>query len=624
MKLNMIRILSVLLFLMSCLPAAPPTKRIAFDSAAPASEHKWTLKELGLPSALGAGKFLVLEMRASSPQRFQLKLYAPDGEAAVRLHLYPNAWIRAAIPLTLFTSPPREGIDMAAVYNKSRLGYYINLGGPYRSLDSVEALGFVMQEPLASPVLEIRSMRVTDKSPGDAVLESDPLVDEFGQYIRAEWPGKATTLEQLQQAWKREEESLKPGEFGYCKYGGYQETKAKATGFFRVEEIGGRWWLVDPDGHLFFSVGSDVVTPWMNTPTEGRSSVFKALPPAEIGPPRIGRRREPGASFYAWNLFRRFGPEWPAQWVDVSIRRMQAWGLNTVANWSDAKLWDAHRIPYTIPLRDWQTKVSYMGLPDVYSEEFVVNANRAAAAQCASRKDDPWLLGYFLANEPPWPGREGIVVEMILSGPDTPTKQQLKRYLAQGDTPDRRRAFVYTAFEKYIEVVNAAVRKHDPNHLNLGMRFGGHPPEEMSRAARAFDVYSINIYDYSPGREAIDRAYALAGRPVMIGEFHIGTPGRGLSAGLRQARDYKERGVAYQYYVENAAAMPAMVGAHWFQWADEPATGRGDGENYNIGLVDVTDSPYDDMIESLRTTHRRLHAVHSGKEPAVDRKPIVH
>jgi hypothetical protein len=110
----------------------------------------------------------------------------------------------------------------------------------------------------------------------------------------------------------------------------------------------------------------------------------------------------------------------------------------------------------------------------------------------------------------------------------------------------------------------------------------------------------------------------------MIGEFHIGTPGRGLSAGLRQARDYKERGVAYQYYVENAAVMPAMIGAHWFQWADEPATGRDDGENYNIGLVDVTDRPYDDMTESLRATHRRLYAVHSGKEPAVDRKPVVH
>ena len=33
-------------------------------------------------------------------------------------------------------------------------------------------------------------------------------------------------------------------------------------------------------------------------------------------------------------------------------------------------------------------------------------------------------------------------------------------------------------------------------------------------------------------------------------------PGRGLAAGLVQVRDLAERGVAYQYYVEQAAAFP--------------------------------------------------------------------
>jgi hypothetical protein len=45
-----------------------------------------------------------------------------------------------------------------------------------------------------------------------------------------------------------------------------------------------------------------------------------------------------------------------------------------------------------------------------------------------------------------------------------------------------------------------------------------------------------------------------------------------------------------------------------------------DGENYNIGLVDVTDRPYRELIEAMKTTHRRLYAVHSGKEPPVSQK----
>ena len=42
---------------------------------------------------------------------------------------------------------------------------------------------------------------------------------------------------------------------------------------------------------------------------------------------------------------------------------------------------------------------------------------------------------------------------------------------------------------------DAALKKHDPNHLNLGMRGGGRPTESEILAARAFDVYSVNVYD---------------------------------------------------------------------------------------------------------------------------------
>ena len=37
--------------------------------------------------------------------------------------------------------------------------------------------------------------------------------------------------------------------------------------------------------------------------------------------------------------------------------------------------------------------------------------------------------------------------------------------------------------------------------------------------------------------------------------------------------------------VEQAAAFPAFIGSSWFQWVDQPSTGRMDGENYNIGFI---------------------------------------
>lgn len=56
-----------------------------------------------------------------------------------------------------------------------------------------------------------------------------------------------------------------------------------------------------------------------------------------------------------------------------------------------------------------------------------------------------------------------------------------------------------------------------------------------------------------------------------------------------------------------------MVGCHWFQYVDEPVTGRYfDGENYNIGLVDVTDLPYGPLVEAASSVHERIYTLRSS------------
>jgi hypothetical protein len=160
-------------------------------------------------------------------------------------------------------------------------------------------------------------------------------IDQFGQH-RDKWPAKAESLEALRKDWDRERPAAARGDFAYTSYGGFinSSIKGAATGFFRTEKIDGRWWFVDPDGHLFLSAGSDVITPWMSTPAEGRHSIFAAMPPEELarGVSRPGARAF--ASFYAWNLSRRFGADWYPKWVDFTVRRMKAWGINTIGNWS--------------------------------------------------------------------------------------------------------------------------------------------------------------------------------------------------------------------------------------------------------------------------------------------------
>ena len=69
--------------------------------------------------------------------------------------------------------------------------------------------------------------------------------------VRDESPGKVASSRSCERPGARK--PLPPGDFGYCNYGGYGGDEGPGTGFFRVENVDGRWWFVDPDGHLFLS-----------------------------------------------------------------------------------------------------------------------------------------------------------------------------------------------------------------------------------------------------------------------------------------------------------------------------------------------------------------------------------
>ncbi|HNY39326.1 MAG TPA: hypothetical protein PKJ41_02990 [Bryobacteraceae bacterium] len=615
---ELLRSAAFAMLLVAPVMAAP--QRVVFEGTE--ATQKWVLRDLNsdLPSDWSPYNFLVLEMKASSPQRFWLTFYS--GRTVQRRQIQPmaNVWIRAAVPLQYYRQPNRAGHDLASVGKVPRNSFWISTGGVYGPLNAVQEIGVTMIAPLGKPVLEIRSAMLAKDDPGSEIIDKLPVVDQFGQWIPGDWPRKIKNLDQLKKEWAAEEAKLSQGGYGYGKYGGYLNTQAKATGFFQVEKVDGKWWFVDPEGHLFFSTSSTGMgNGGGDSRLQGRENYVAAMPPVEPSPTPT---RRPRTGFYSWNLARRHGGADSTKWIGLAMMRLDAWGLNTIGNWSDQRLWDAKRKAYQVNMRGWGMGAGYLGMPDVYSEEWAKLVDKEAEQQCAPRKNDPWLLGYFVANEPPWEGRESLVVDVILDRPPSAIQREAKAFLAAGDTPERRKQFIYKAFDRFLEVINAAIKRHDPNHLNLGLRFGGAvPPIEMLTASKSFDVYSMNVYSTQVDPKVMDRVYEVTGLPIIVGEFHFGVPERGLAAGLVQVRDQAERGLAYRFYVEQAASHPAFIGSSWFQWVDQPSLGRMDGENYNIGLVDVMDRPYPEMIEAMKTTHRRLQDVHSGKTPPYDVKP---
>jgi hypothetical protein len=564
---------------------ADEPRKLAFEGVL--SEHKIALADLapGLPSDWSDYTHLVMEMRTSTPQRFAIWAYTADGPRRIEIQPFgENLWFRASIPLQYFVGMDKSGTDLASTINRRTDSFWMSVWGPFGELKSVEAVGFAMQYPINHPVIEIRSVHLSKQDEGSDFLEGKPVLDEFGQWAHGDWPGKIHSRAQLGRELADEEKALGSGaDFGYDEMGGYKDSRAKATGFFHLEQLDGVWWFVNPLGHLFLSTSCN-------------------------GVDGFGGGRRAGSGGQAVSA----APT-AAQLASAALtaRRLDSWGMST----------GGRGRPNIVFLRWPQTpSTTFLGVPDVYADGFAKAIDQSADTQCTPRRNDPLIIGYFIGNEPPWGDRESEVVDLILAGPDTATKAKLREWLAQGDTPKRRKDFVVSSFERYLDLVCKAVRKYDPNHLNLGIRFGGKVADDVLKLARVFDVCSINVYEYEPTKQ-VERSNRLSGRPILIGEFHLGVPENGLGSGLVQAENRTERGVGYRYYVEQALSLPYALGAHWFAWRDEPVLGRMDGENYNIGFVDVTDRPYPEMVEAAKATHRRLFDVHSGRILPFSQKP---
>lgn len=615
--------------------STPKEFKVQFDSTKEVSGAKFALKDINpdLPADWDAYNFVVLEYKITTAQRFQLGFTTKTGYNELRIMSYvPNAWNKLAIPLKYFTELPDAAVDLAATFNHARYTGWVNLGGKRGPLHGVDSIGLRMRKPIDNPSIEIRSISLSVDDPGDTYMGDKPAVDEFGQSNLVEYTGKVTSLEQLKQEWAAEEaEVVDKTAYNYSKYGGYKQKQVKGTGFFRTEKIDGRWWFVDPEGYLFLSVGIDCVNNGGGgnvVNIDKREGMFKELPPKELidkySSPR--QRRPNTTSFGLWNLYRRYGDGFDQKAKDMAVKRMEKWGLNTIANWSSRDIIDMNQKAFLLPLSGLGIASDLMGLCDVYEPGFDGMINKNLKEFVEPYKNNPWLVGYFIGNEPAWLDEEERLCSLILEGKDRPIKAALQKHLeAKGDTPDSRKAFVFNTFRTFLTQTNKVLKKYDPNHLNLGIRFGNILvlDEEILNICRdVFDVLSFNCYDLYPNTEMLDRALSITDLPMIIGEYHFGTVDRGMAQSLWQVDSQKERGVAYRYYTEKAYSHPGLIGTGYFQWCDQDLTGRGlDGENYNCGIIDVTDRPYKEQVEAMMETAKCLYEVHSGTLPPYNQVP---
>ncbi len=650
-----------------------------------------------------SGKFLTLRLQSAMDWALtvDVTVQGSDGRTLTsRIDLPAGPAQTVMVPLTA-SSPLSQGMragpPMPWLHGGQRLLLTSSAGAV--DLKQVASVSLSIPGPKVAQNLLIERVGIQDDDQAHQAAYRE-LIDAYGQSTRGSWPEKVANDEQLKAAATREQQQLKAwlaerGKQQLDAYGGLLAGPAfAAEGFFRTEKRDGRWYLITPDGHPFYSLGVNAVAAdGGRTYTAGREAMFKALPGEgdalgafygegnndDGNASSQGRNFKKGRwfDFYAANLQRAYGKPCPpaataqpaacpplvvdtGRWQAHALDRLQAWGFNTLGNWSEPALGQARRMPYTLPLSivgDYasiSTGMDWWGrMPDPFDPRFAMATERAVAIAARDHRDDPWLIGYFADNELAWaaPGSEpkaryGLAYGTLRLTTDVPAKRAFLKQLrdkyrnqeglskAWGielnawelmedpgfeaplpspEHPEIERDYQHfqqVFAETYFKTISDALKWHAPNHLLLGGRYAVSTPEAVNACAEFCDVLSFNFYTLKP-QDGYDFArLAELDKPVLVSEFQFGSRDRGpfWPGPLELARE-EDRGPAYANFLTAALQQPMIVGAHWFQYLDQPASGRLlDGENGHLGLVAITDVPYPGFIDAVRKANAQAMA----------------
>jgi hypothetical protein len=341
------------------------------------------------------------------------------------------------------------------------------------------------------------------------------------------------------------------------------------------------------------------------------------------------------------------------EWIAQTKDRLAQWGFNSAGAWSlpPAQL----KLPSILNLE--LGRLARFHWFDPFDPAAVQRMYDEAKELTAKYRDSPYRIGYFSDNEVGW--WDGALFLFYGQKPATSfTKQRwvaMLRDQYRGNWQRFSRDFVppsgvdsWTALlnaeaptklrvgghgmaaverwtgivaAQYYKVARAALKAADPDALFFGDRLPIYYDQAAIRAEAPYvDALAINYNVDSPegwlAPYFFDGLRKLTGgKPELISEWfyaaHENRTGNRNNGHLMTVETQAQRAAGAGASAKLFAGIPEMLGLHWFQYYDYPVGGRADSEDYNFGLVDIRNQPYEELVTALGAANRELPAIHA-------------
>ena len=356
----------------------------------------------------------------------------------------------------------------------------------------------------------------------------------------------------------------------YDAFGGYSGIQREATGWFRVEQVNGRWLFVTPQGHGYLALGANHTGQYLQEPEQSAG------------------------------LYERVGDA-PHGAEEAMYQAYLEAGLNAGEAYAPLNPYLKQRLPYIVHLNYPGSKFAF----DIFDDSVQTVFRQQLTAECRSVAHDSLVLGVAFVDLPVWDTRR---VDFFRSLPATaPGKNEYVRFLEnryQGNIQRLNQAYgtSFPSFERLqattdwplavdqptvqrddalfmgriaevlYPLLKSIVREGAPHHLFMGERYVLRMvPEPVLRVVgRHVDVFCTQALILSPQRppewqvfqeDGYDSTFALVQKPMIVIDW--ATPFSLDETYVNDRGTIKEEAAAAEdvaTWIEAALEQPYLIG----------------------------------------------------------------